>query len=164
VRDGISNAIGTANQFVDIPDLTKGELALSGIVVSKQSGQTQPPSISSATDRESQEGIEAEETAAIRQFSATDVIGVALEAFNIQNAESVALQVRLYRDGKLVGGGPLSSLLHPRESPDGLPIYGALRLSGIAEGHYALEVECTEIGKKRPPKIRQAIDRFRNSR
>ena len=82
-------------QFVEVPDLKNGRLALSGIVMTAATVKS---------DANTQEDIDG--TPAVRIFKAGSAISYAYEILNARadgNAESqLETQIRLYRDGQAI--------------------------------------------------------------
>ena len=95
VRDALSEHIGAAMQFVEVPDLNKDRLALSSIV------------LSSVTAAESQTGTELESEAgpALRRLRQGMMLDYRYKIYNAQTSGSdknpqVQTQMRLLRDGQ----------------------------------------------------------------
>ncbi|HSQ24002.1 MAG TPA: VWA domain-containing protein, partial [Pyrinomonadaceae bacterium] len=105
IRDQKSSRIGSAGQFVQIPNLSDGRLALSGIVVTKEAdksgrGTPAPP--------DTQDAISS--GPAVRQFRAGNSIIFAYSIYNAQLDPATRLpqlttQTRIFRDGKAVYTG-----------------------------------------------------------
>src|SRR5262249_40171781 len=105
IRDQATDNVGSANQFVEVPNLKKDRLVLSGIVLQnlsiddwkKQSnGQTTTTS-TALTDTSA------------RQFKHGTVLNYGLTVYNTKpgslESGNVDSQVRIFRDGKLVYEG-----------------------------------------------------------
>ncbi|HJT67180.1 MAG TPA: hypothetical protein VJ749_12040 [Pyrinomonadaceae bacterium] len=127
VRDRTSAKIGSAGQFVDVPGLRSNRLALSGIVVRGSSEEVTQPSVMT--------------TPPARRFTANSDLYF---AFLIYHASpNLALETRLYRDGKMVKSLPavpvdVSKNLEPG---GGALTNSSLRLPPDLEpGNYYLQV------------------------
>jgi VWFA-related protein len=163
VREPASERVGTARQLVEVPDLGRGQLALSGVVVSGNNqlaaSNTQPASAggvqSSAAEPNSQLGP------AVRRLPK----GVILEyRYNIYNARldtsgrpQLQTQMRLLRDGKEVFTGKVQTLDGSRQ-PDlkRLNAAGGIRIGPeLTPGEYVLQVIVTDL--LAPEKSRTAI-------
>ena len=116
VRDHASQRVGSASQFVEVPDLSKNRLTLSGIVMSgidpnalsntqaqgTPAAGTLPPD-SQNNDR--QEYKKATSSAAVRQFHRGQVLDYGLVIYNakIEKANpqpQLQLQIKIFRDGQ----------------------------------------------------------------
>jgi VWFA-related protein len=144
VQDKASGRLGSASQFVEVPELKKGRLVLSGIAMSGGA---------------SEEAADPETTAAVRRFRPGAMVTYAFFAYNAGSR----LEVRptVYRDTVPVyqpaalpfdGAG--------QHDPNRLAVVGRLHLGPeLAPGVYTLEVAVTESndrGKGRS--ARQWID------
>ena len=114
IRDETTERIGSAMQFVEVPDLKKNKLTVSGILLSGipltryLNGSSGP----SATQKLEGANLEANPNAnsAVRIFKGNQAL---IYAFNIYNAPidkktgkaQLKTQVRLYRDGQLIFTG-----------------------------------------------------------
>ena len=129
LRDTNTERIGSASQFVEVPDLKKNRLALSGLALSgimptsktTQSNQSpanqavanQPASDLNSATSVDQEGIErgnAEASPAVRHFRSGMLMNYAFFIYNARldkatNSPKLTTQVRLFRDGKPVFTG-----------------------------------------------------------
>jgi len=134
LRDTNTERIGSASQFVEVPDLKKNRLALSGLALSgvmptsktTQSNQSpanqavanQPASDLNSATSVDQEGIErgnAEASPAVRHFRSGMLMNYAFFIYNARpdkatNNPKLTTQVRLFRDGKPVFTGNENAL------------------------------------------------------
>ncbi|HEV2762826.1 MAG TPA: VWA domain-containing protein [Pyrinomonadaceae bacterium] len=133
VRDAGSERTGSALQFVEVPDLGKGRLALSGIVLSAAAPEADPQA-GPAVRR-------------LRQGMTLDY------RYNIYNAKldpsgrpQVTTQMRLFRDGKPVFTGKVLSLdASQQQNMKRLNAAGRLRLGPeLTPGDYVLQVTVTD--------------------
>jgi len=131
VRDQATNKVGSATQFIQIPDLKKG-LALTSIVL--QDGEPSP-------DRPVVPGI----AAALRRFKQ----GSSLEFLcAVENGRKkgpevdLATRVRVLRDGKEVYSAPARLIDLPA---GGRVVFGALKLAdSMTPGDYDLQVTAAQ--------------------
>jgi len=139
VRDTASQRLGSAMQYIDVPDLKKGRLTLSGIVMVGEQ-----PSNSTAPEKEiSREQVDS--TPARRIFRSGSAVAYAYEILNARaDAEKkpqLETQVRLFRDGRQVFAGPAASLeTQSLKDSKRVAAYGRLELTQIAPGDYVLQV------------------------
>ena len=132
VRDEASARIGSATQFIQIPDLKKRGFALASVVL--QDGERSP-------NRSALPGI----TAALRQFPR----GGSLEFLcAVENGSrkgpdvDLATRVRVLRGGKEVYSAPARLVDVPGK---GRAVFGGLKLAGtITPGDYDLQVTAAE--------------------
>jgi len=118
VRDHGSQRVGSASQFVEVPDLSKNRLTLSGIVISgtdpKAASNSQAqgtPAIGTlptdSQNNERQEYKRATSSAAVRQFHRGQVLDYGLVIYNAKVEKAnpqpqLQLQIKIFRDGKPV--------------------------------------------------------------
>jgi VWFA-related protein len=129
LRDATSRKLGSAMQFIEVPDVKSGRLALSGIVVTAD-----PPA---AADPEG--------TPALRIFKVGGAISYAYEVFNpparANEKSPLEMQVRLYRDGEIVYEGmPLGLNTEHEKNAKRLLVGGRIQLTKIPAGDYVMQV------------------------
>jgi hypothetical protein len=139
VRDTASRRIGSAMQYIDVPDLKKGRLTLSGIVMAGER-----PSGAAAPEKGlSQEEVDS--TPARRIFRSGASVTFAYEVLNARaDAEKkpqLEARVRVFRDGRAIYSGPSAPLeLGEVKNPKRVPAGGRLQLTQLAPGDYVLQV------------------------
>jgi VWFA-related protein len=147
VRDQKSNKVGSANQFIQIPDLKKNRLVLSGLLVRRAdpvAGANKPDPAGNAEGRVERPDVEA--SPAVRKFKPGTVIEYAYAIFGAKvekttDRAQLLTQVRLYRDGKLVFDGERKPFAGTQSDLKRLIAGGSLRLGGnLTPGEYALQV------------------------
>jgi VWFA-related protein len=152
VRDTTSERTGAARQFVEVPDLTKNRLAVSGIVLSNaQADRT------NAADHDIPSGP------AVRQLRQGMMIDYRYIIYNAEVTANapVQTQMRLLRDGKPVFTGKQVSLDVSKEAnPKRISTGGRLRLGpDLISGDYVLHVVVTNPSDpKKPRTASQWID------
>jgi VWFA-related protein len=172
VRDVASGRAGSASQFVDVPNLRKGELALSGIFMGGASAtamSSSAPTEEPVRVQYAHDGIETpvdpDATPAVRRFRSGSSVDYAFGVYNarLDPADSkprLTAYLSLFRDGVRLQTVPVptDATLPSREGV--LALAGALRLGPeMQPGTYTLEVivQDTQRGAKEPPAI-QWID------
>jgi VWFA-related protein len=165
VRDKSSGRVGSASQFVEVPDVKKNWLSLSGIAATSvaPSAGTQPasqnakafdPTQSAPNDRETlleRDAANPLNSAAVRQFHSGEVLRYGFVVFNARvdkatNAPQVHFQTRLFRDGQVVFAGKDESV-NPANQFDmkRLNTGGAIHLgANLTPGEYILQVIATD--------------------
>ena len=120
IRDTASGRLGTAREFVEIPDLKKGRLAASGVMAYNTSPR--------------ERDAEAPGLAALRRFRREDNLTYACQVFN---AKPVQGEARILRDGKQV----LAAEAEMVGNADGTSTAkGVLALASLEPGYYSLQV------------------------
>lgn len=110
VRDGTTQRLGSASQFVQVPDLKKETLALSGIVVAEAKQDAAPawPPVVSAEDALAP--VMSSSELAVRDFQTGTILSYSYFIYNPRldkqtHQPQLTTKLRLYRDGKLVLDG-----------------------------------------------------------
>jgi VWFA-related protein len=155
LRDHGSERVGSASQFVEVPDLKKNRLTISGIVVTgsepgsenKASGKSDAKSLAVQSAAEHQEDrANPSNSAAVRRFRGGGILEYGFVIYNAKADKGLpprlTTQVRIFRDGQPVfsgnenpyapeGQGDLKRLAHG----------GAIQLgSKMTPGEYVLQV------------------------
>jgi VWFA-related protein len=141
IREGYSYKIGSAGQFVAVPDLNNKQLALSGVVL-------QGVADSNASKA-------AMLGPALRRYQVNSDIYFSFAVYNA--SPNLTMQTKLFRDGKSVKSTPETTVDTTNQSdPNRLLITNVMRLSPDLEpGNYYLQVVVTDkaAGPKQPPAI-----------
>ncbi|HLM58413.1 MAG TPA: VWA domain-containing protein [Pyrinomonadaceae bacterium] len=139
VRDSSSERVGAAAQFVEVPDLSKQRLVLSGVVVSGVN-----PAAGAAPESDPQAGP------AVRRLRQGTMLDY---RYNIYNAKlgadgkpQLQTQMRLFRDGQPVFTGKLLPLDASKQADaKRLAAAGRLRIGPeLVPGQYTLQVTVTD--------------------
>jgi VWFA-related protein len=147
VRDAASEQVGSASQFIEAPDVSKGRLTLSSVIVKEQQ-QTGPATPEHPEGQVATNNILG--SAAVRLFKKGDQI---LYGYEILNAEldagrhpQLESQTRLFRDGRQVYEGKPNPLpMSGQQDPERLVAGGTMKLGAqIAPGDYVLQVTVTD--------------------
>ncbi|MBI1759898.1 MAG: VWA domain-containing protein [Acidobacteria bacterium] len=151
LRDPNSSKVGSAGQFLQIPDLKKNRLAMSGLVLT---GETLPPAgqpaTPPATSQESAvKNVDWEASVALRRFPRNVRLIYGFFAYNATlNAAKqpdLLLQVELFQDGKRVfQGQPRPLEYNDKSQLKRLDCVGQLGLTGFSPGEYMLHVIVTD--------------------
>jgi VWFA-related protein len=163
LRDTANGQVGSATQFVDVPDVRKGRLALSGILLS---ADTPKPSVAAAGEEEGHVNEpDPNNTPAVRIFKPGTPIVYGYQILNAQvdNAKRPELEVqtRLFRDGQEVyKGNPKPMEAGPAEDPKRLLGGGRMQLGDkITPGDYVLQVIVTDkLAKEKYRVATQSMD------
>jgi hypothetical protein len=159
LRDQASSRIGSAGQFLQVPNLANGQMVLSGLVLQKEV----PDKPSDAGPQSAREAISA--GPALRQFHQGDTLLFGWLIFNPKPNEATHLpqlttQTRVFRDGKLLFTGAASPVNAAQTDPKRVPVVGRLQLGKEFEpGQYVLQVVVTnQLTKEKQSIVSQWID------
>ena len=147
LRDQSSSRIGSAGQFIQVPNVANGRLALSGLVLLKDI-----PDKSESPNANQQGAQDAISTGpAVRQFRQGDKVIFAYSIYNGQPDPSTHLpqlsaQTRIFRDGKpVLTGTPAAIEAATQSSLKRIASVGRLQLgSEFPPGEYVLQVLVTD--------------------
>lgn len=142
VRDAGSGKIGSASQFVEVPDFRRRHIALSGIIMNG----SQAENTNQGWDASNKDyGIAKSGTAAMRVFQSGEPITFAYVIFDArQEAKTghprVETQFSLYRDGQRVYTSPITPVKAEQADPTRLIATGTLLLETALEpGQYMFQ-------------------------
>lgn len=160
VRDDKSQKVGTASQFIMVPDLRQQRLTLSGIALSsydlKEAKSITNASFNQTRGEASSNNVLTQ--GALRRFRSGHVLQFAYAIYNAQldkttNQPQLTTQVKLYRDGKEVFTGKETAYdAKGQLDLKRLVAEGGLQLGGLKEGEYVLQIVVTDTlakGKNR---------------
>src|SRR5262249_45460412 len=152
VRDANSEHVGSASQFIEVPDVNKGRLTLSGIVVQANASKM-------GANAEGHEQADPNENPAVRIFKPGRALIYGYQVINAHldgsKKPQIQAQVRLFRDGQQIYAGK-QAMLDPGGQPDMKRIMagGRLQLSSkMLPGDYVLQVVITDMLAKDKHKI-----------
>ena len=157
VRDARAERVGSASQFIDVPDVGANRLTLSGLVVSgyDPATATKAPAAGTADQTNNNEGaveaIDPTSTPAVRMLKRGTFLDYGFLIYNAQldpktKKPQLESQLLLLKDGKAVFTGKASPL-DVGEEPDWkhIPASGRLRLGDeLAPGEYMLQIIITD--------------------
>jgi VWFA-related protein len=165
VRDVATERTGSASQFIEVPDVKKGRLALSSIVL-----KAAPPEmlknlkqpLVKTTEEEGKVEEYSEGNPAVRRFRRGDALTYGFQVFNARidgktKQPTVETQLRLYRDGKLIfTGKPAPVLTNNQTDLKRLISGGLLRLGPkMLPGEYILQIVATDKAAKENDRYRR---------
>lgn len=141
VRDSASNKIGSASEFVEVPDLKHGHLAVSGILLTEQgtgtSGVTSGSSPTAATDPKG--------NAAIRIFRPGEAITWGIQIFNAHRhsgePSNLTVEARLFHDNNEIYQGKPEPVSYPTSEASQVAAFGGIHLGKtFGAGDYVLQL------------------------
>lgn len=158
VRDGRSQKIGSANQYIEVPDVNKGRPVLSAVALggndllvelnrSEYSDDAKAPKPPKPNDE-----VRGEAGPAVRRLRPGDDLNYAFVVYNARadkgtTSPRLLMQARLFRDGKLVYEGEAAPLrLSPQPDWKRISIVGRMKLAKTAQpGDHILQVVITDL-------------------
>ena len=160
VRDDKSQKVGTASQFINIPDIRKERLTLSGIALSSYDPKEEKGLAGELNQQASghSAGDATLTQAALRRFRAGHVLRFAYAIYNAMAERGtgrrlLTTQIKLYREGQEIYAGRETPYgANGQADPERLVAEGALQLGGLQPGDYVLQVIVTDAlakGKNR---------------
>lgn len=163
LRDQNSSRIGSAGQFVQIPNLQDGRLALSGLVLLKDQDKPGPPSpnaVSPTTPQQKAQDDDLSSGPALRQFRQGSRILFAYSIYDAQLDQTTHLprltaQTRVFRDGKpIFTGDPIPISIAAQSDLKRIPNIARLQLGPeFPAGDYVLQVIVTDSLAKEKQRI-----------
>lgn len=144
LRDTASDRIGSAGQFIEVPDLMNKRLALSGIVLSGLNDLRDAGASASAAGAAYRNNPAA--SPAVRHFKQGMFLEYGLLIYNARLDKTGKPQlktvVRLFRDGQPVfAGDPLPFNANGQTDPGRLSVRGALQIgSDLVPGEYVFQM------------------------
>lgn len=169
LRDTSSERIGAASQFIEVPDLKKNRLVVSGILVRGTTLEMFNKRLSSgsneAIDENEEERAPAGAGVAVRRFERGQVMEYGFAIYNAQldanGKPNLQTQVRLFRNGQEIFSGEVKPL-DATNQPDlkRLAGGGAMLLGReMQPGEYVLQVIATDpLAKEKHRTATQWID------
>jgi VWFA-related protein len=153
VRDAATEQIGSASQFIEVPDLSKKRLTLSGLIVSGYEQQTEVNKVKTAGEDFSggaaQGEVDAQASAAVRRFRQGTMMNFGYIIYNAQLDKATGrpqmdTQLRIFRNGQPI----LSMSIQPgnlRNQSTALVGESTLRLgTDMPPGEYVLQLVVTD--------------------
>lgn len=156
-----SDRLGSATQFIEVPDLKKGHLTLSSVIV--QGAAYQQPAAASDATKDGVEDVDPLASVTLRTFRQGSEVGYGCYIYNARISSShqpqLESQVRLYRDGtEVLRSGPRPVDI-PTDPARQLFAGGVLKLGeAMTPGTYVLEIEVTDRLAKKHSRATQTVD------
>ena len=144
IRDVATDNVGSANQFVEVPNLKKDRLVLSGIVLQNLTFNDWKKQ---AAGQAVSGGSTASSDTSARQFKHGTVLNYGLSIYNSKPGSieggNVESQIRVFRDGKMIFEGKPQKV--PFNGPKSHELAGSLVLgTEMVPGDYVLQVVVTD--------------------
>jgi hypothetical protein len=163
VRDAATEGSGSADQYVEVPDIASGHLALSGIVLQEAAAQAPPANADLPQGTAPAEDVTG--GAARRSFRRGTVLVYGYEIINAKTGASqhpeLEVQTRLFHDGEQVTAGKtMPASAGGASDPDRVTAGGRMTLGrDMTPGEYVLQVIVTDkLVKSKFSTVTQSMD------
>jgi VWFA-related protein len=171
VRDSVSEQVGSANQFVEVPDIKKGRLVLSGIVMQGINPETQKKPLA-GQNLQQLEGAQPDEQGediqfgpAVRRIKSSMQVSYGFMIYNAQIDKATGLpkleaQVRVLKEGEIIYTGRVVPVpVGANQDMKKILASGTLNFDGTAPGEYVFQVIVTDkLAKEKYNQTTQWID------
>lgn len=161
IRDATTQQLGSATEFIDVPDLKKDRLTLSGILLAEMRSSTQ----AAGTPAEGQVAAEDPDgTPAVRIFKSGTSAAYVYQILNARAGRDkkpeLQMQLRLFKDGRQVFASMPAAVASGTEpNPKRLVGSGHIQLAHVSPGSYVLQLIIVDKLRKGKDSIAaQAID------
>jgi len=164
LRDVASNRIGSATQFIEVPDIEKDRLMTSGLLIKGMpldqylKGLTPGSVVKSGND--AAEDADPMANTSVRQFHTGSAMIYALAIYNAKldkttGKPNLTIQARLFRNGELVfTGNEVPFELRDQADPKRLGGGGAIQLgTGLKPGEYVLQIVVSDLLAKEKHRV-----------
>ncbi len=164
LRDKLAGTLGSANQFIEVPNLKKGRHHISGILLQSFTADQWKK-----IEGDSNVNLEVSDPmndTALRRFRTGSVVRYGFEVYNAQSNRtawpSLTAKVRVFRNGKIVlDGSALSIEMNGQTDPKRILSGGAIDLgSGMEPGDYVLQVIVFDNGAKKDNRVATQFVQF----
>jgi VWFA-related protein len=158
VRDADSNQVGSANEFIEVPDLSKGKLTLSSLLLRKYDpieAQSAPkpeaepkPGDNAGPAKPHASGVG---TVASRIFQPGDQILYGYQILNPNQKPDIETSARVFRDGREIYAGKPRPLEQSEPPQSGKEMVGGgiLQLGNqMQPGDYVVQIVVNDKGSK----------------
>jgi hypothetical protein len=160
LRDANSEQVGSATQFIEVPDMAKGRLALSGLALAgERARQTRPQDPAEVAIND-----DPDLSPAVRVFKPGTTVHYAFEILNAHPNNDrkfqLDVQTRLFQEGRQVDAGTVGTVTgEGQKDPKHLAVSGRFLLGNAMPGHYALQVIVTDkLAKEKYRIAAQSMD------
>ena len=163
--DKATEKVGSANQFVEVPNLKKERLTLSGIVLESMTLEDWQQIAQGKTPVNDRKSNPLNDTA-LRQFKRGTVLNYGTEVFNAKldasKKTNLTYQIRVFRDGKLFFEGKPQPIPPPNQSGGAkINVGGSLNLGATMQpDDYVLQIVVMDNLAKEKRKIATQFVQF----
>jgi hypothetical protein len=158
IRDAETGRLGATGQFIQVPDLGKNRLALSGLILAGSDAANLPTNNAEESD-------DVQPTPNVRRFSRNGEIEYGAVIYNPTpeaktGKPQLTMQIEFYRDGKAIHQMESRRIdPAPGADPKRLECRGRLKLTDFPPGDYALRLVITDqLAKPKYSRAEQWMD------
>lgn len=155
IRDSETSKVGSASQFIEVPDIKKQRAMLSGILLENFTAEEWKKYESGSTERMT----DPQTDTSLRRFKRGTVLRYGVDVYNAKldatQKTNLLTQIRVFRDGKMIlDGKPKPLDASQQKNPSRINFLGALNLGGAMQsGDYVLQIIVTDALAKEKNKI-----------
>jgi len=172
IRDTQTQKVGSASQFIEVPNLKKNRLTLSGLLLENltaeqwQKNYTNAPTPTNAPANSADDTSDPLAATSLRRFKRGTFLRYGYEIYNAKldaaNKPNLNTQVRMFRDGKITFEGKMISVgVSAATDLERIKIVGAINLgSSMPAGDYVLQIVVTDVLAKEKSKIAAQFVQF----
>jgi VWFA-related protein len=137
-RDEKAGRVGSAMQWIVIPDLSTHQLTLSSVLLGGQVFES----------ARTKDGSAQVQLSVDHRFVRSSSLGYWIFVYNARRsgggAPSLTVQTKVLRNGQLIVAAPQRSIINGAPDPERIPFGEQLSLSSLAPGKYDLQVTITD--------------------
>jgi VWFA-related protein len=165
IRDNASGRLGSANQFIEVPNLKKNYLTVSGIVLENLTA-AQWQKFAAAPENKQPNQTDPMSDTSRRRFARGSILRYGYEIYNARldaaQKPNLSAQLKVFRDGKpILEGKNVPLELADQTDRQRLKATGALSLgSEMLAGEYVLQIIITDNLTKRKRQIAAQFVQF----
>ncbi len=172
IRDAQAGKVGSASQFIEVPNLKKERLTISGIVLENLTEAqwklfaSETPVVTNNQSNEPTDKPNPMNDTSLRRFKRGTILRYGFEVYNARldasKKPNLTAQIRVFRDGKLLLDGKQNPIdVSGQTDSERIKSVGALSLAGAMQtGEYILQIIVTDNLAKEKRKISTQFVQF----
>jgi hypothetical protein len=142
-RDRSGGRIGSATQWIELPDLTSKKLAMSSLLLGIENIGARASSGPEAKPAQVQFSVDHNFSRAARLRFITFIYN-ALQRSDNRSAPDLDIQAQILRANQIVMTVPLRKVAAGQPDPGRIPYGDEIQLNSIPPGHYTLQIKVTD--------------------
>ena len=164
IRDHADEKVGSASQFIEVPNVKNNRLTLSGIALENLTLEqwNREANPNAVADKQNISGSDALLSTSLRRFKRGTILRYGFEIYNAKQPPQLNTQTRMFHEGKLIFEGkqvPVS--LTGQTNSQIINSAGAINLGTEMEfGDYILQIITTDAQAKEKSKIAAQFVQF----
>ncbi len=172
LRDTQTGKVGSANQFIEVPNLKKNRLTVSGVILENYTAEQWKRSFDSpktdlgGTEKQSADLPDSLTDTSLRRFKRGTILRYGFEIYNAKldaaQKPNLTTQIKIFRDGKIILEGKLLPLdLGGQTDLQNIRNAGAINLgTDMTAGEYILQIIVTDNTAKEKRRIGTQFAQF----